>query len=135
VALLATEFIWARRLLKDLKRRTQAIADRADAIFITKHPRPWLIPFVLAGLGAAIYVAYAHLGLTPHWQKMVLYASVGPVLAVLFWAYMTVKRYQQLHRHIEQGSPAAAVEPAVSVTPVGNAAPHVEEKAPASHGG
>lgn len=98
LALLATEFIWARRLLKDLKRRTQMIADRADAIFVTKHPRPWLIPIVFAALAGLVYVVHYHLGLNDHWQRMILYGSIGPVLAVFFWAYMTIKRYRQIHR-------------------------------------
>jgi hypothetical protein len=107
IALLATEFIWARRLLKELKQRTQAIAERADAL-VSKNPRPWLIPIVFAALGAVIYIAYAHLGLTGHWPRSILYASIGPVLAASFWAYLTIKRYREQRAGRSHNHPSAA---------------------------
>lgn len=103
LALLATEFIWARRLLKELKLRTQAIAERADAM-VSKHPRPWLIPIVFVILAGIIYVLYAHLGLKGHWPRTVLYGSIGPVLAASFWAYLTIRRYREQHSRPPVGS-------------------------------
>jgi tellurite resistance protein TerC len=136
LALLATEFVWARRLLKDLKRRTEIIAERADAILISNHPRVWLIPIVFAALGGAIYVAYHHMGLEGHWPRSILYASIGPVLAVCFWAYVTVKRYIQIRSgRYTVVPPPPGYAPAQGAPPPSPTAPVStrEPSTPASH--
>lgn len=91
LALLATEFVWARNLLVSMKRRAQALATSADALVIGSRPRPWLIlPVVLAYLGAVALLVYygSHSG---HW-KLFLLLSAGPGLAIGYWAYATIRR-------------------------------------------
>jgi len=98
LALLATEFLWARSLLKHLKNQTKKLAARADA-FVTKNPRPWLIaPVFLAfaalvwtGLHFAPYGPFFSHG--PFEQRHVLFAAAGPALAILFWSYLSLKRW------------------------------------------
>ncbi len=109
LALLATEFIWARRLMKGLKARTQAIAARADSM-ISKNPRPWLIPFVLAGFGGLIWLGVRGATYGPYtlmeWMgpigpfaaKHVYFAAAGPGIAVAYWCVMTMIRWTQRRR-------------------------------------
>lgn len=109
LALLATEFIWARRLLKGLKERTQKIASRADAM-ISKNPRPWLIPIVLGAFAGLIWLGVHH---SPHgpfhlmdWMgpigpftsKHVYFAAAGPAIAIGYWSFMTMRRWLQQRR-------------------------------------
>ncbi|MGE3109636.1 MAG: TerC/Alx family metal homeostasis membrane protein [Phycisphaerales bacterium] len=119
LALLATEFIWARRLLKNLKVRTQSFAARADAM-ISRHPRPWLIPIVLAAFGGAVWLGsyYAPYGpfhvadwigkIGPFREKHVLFAAAGPAIAIAYWCVMTMVRWRQ-QRTRRNGADAAPV--------------------------
>jgi len=107
LAILATEFIWARALMKRLKEQTQKIAARADAM-ISKKPRPWLIPPVLAVFAALLYLGVhnapygpykpvswlGHIG--PFEHRHVYFAMGGPAIAIGFWAYTSIKRWRQL---------------------------------------
>lgn len=96
LALLATEFVWARNLLKGLKAKAQGLAEVA----VGKRPRLWLIPVVFAALGLVIGVVIL---VRPQWTRLVLLASIGPTLAVLFWAYVAVKRWRDLKRAAAAG--------------------------------
>jgi hypothetical protein len=100
LALLATEFVWARKLMKGFKDRTRTVAARADGFFF-KTPRPWLIPIVVGLAGLA---TWALLKWEPTERKHILLFSIGPWLAIAFWAAVTVRRWlekrRQEHAHI-----------------------------------
>lgn len=109
LALLATEFVWARSLLKSLKEKTQRLAARADAM-VSKKPRAWLIPPVLLGFAALIWTGMhfapygPFLSMGPFERKHVLFAAVGPALAILFWSYLSIKRTLQIRREKAGGA-------------------------------
>jgi len=108
LALLATEFVWARSLLRRLKEQTQKFAAKADAM-ISKKPRPWLIPPVVGGFATLIWLGVENAPYGPYkpvsWlgnigpfeHKHVYFAAAGPAIAIAFWSYMTIKRWLQ-HR-------------------------------------
>lgn len=93
LALLATEFVWARNLLRGIKTQTQTWASRADAL-VPRCPRPWLVPVVLTiygGLLAALLLWLEH----PHHRHWTLYAAAGPTIAIGWWATATIRRARQ----------------------------------------
>lgn len=100
LALLATEFVWARKLMKGFRDRTRTVAARADGFFF-KTPRPWLIPIVV---GIAGFATWALLRWEPAERKHILLFAIGPWLAIAFWAAVTVRRWlekrRQEHAHI-----------------------------------
>jgi len=123
LALLATEFVWARSLFRRVKAESQAIATRASSA-IAKKPRPWLIPFVFAGFFAAIYalVRIEHFK-TDH----VLLFAIGPFLAVCFWSYLSVSAWLRAKRkHPDQ--PAASVR--ASATAASSVPSHASQEQP-----
>jgi tellurite resistance protein TerC len=112
LALLATEFVWARNLLRNLKDRAQALAAHADALVIGSRPRPWLIaPVVLVWAAAAGFLLYKG-----HWE-LSLIVTLGPGLAIGYWAYATVKRWRSLRAEKRAARQVAAPEPLVKSPP------------------
>jgi tellurite resistance protein TerC len=97
LALLATEFVWARKLLKGFKDRTRTVAARADGFFF-KTPRPWLIPVVV---GLAALATWALLRWEPTERRHILLFSIGPWLAIAFWSAVTVRRWLEKRRREE----------------------------------
>jgi tellurite resistance protein TerC len=113
LALLATEFVWARNLLKNLKTRAQSLAASADALVIGSRPKPWLIiPVVLAWAAAAGYLLYRG-----HWELSLL-VTLGPGLAIGYWAYATIRRWRQLRAAKRTGSPEVVAATAAENPPV-----------------
>lgn len=96
--ILATEFLWARRLVNRLREQTQSMAARADRL--AGKSSPWLVPPVLLFTGAAM-LALAHYG--PFRQSLVYMASVTVFAPILYWAYRTLKadRAQRRSGHAE----------------------------------
>jgi len=94
IALLATEFVWARNLLNGIKRRAQALASQTDAM-ISKRPRPWLVPPVVLGFIALVagLVVYES-----EWKEVVLLGSIGPGIAVSYWSYATIAKWRSNRR-------------------------------------
>jgi uncharacterized membrane protein SirB2 len=84
--ILATEFLWARRLVNRLKEQTQSITRRAEKI--AGKSSPWLIPPVLLFTGAVV-IALAHYG--PFRQSLVYTASITVFAPILYWAFKTLK--------------------------------------------
>ena len=89
LALLATEFIWARKLLNQLKSRAQALAAKADAA-IGSNPKLWPVPLVL--LAFALAVAGLLWWGRHHWSLIAMGAA-GPTIAICYWATVTVRRW------------------------------------------
>ncbi|MBM4108450.1 MAG: TerC/Alx family metal homeostasis membrane protein [Phycisphaerae bacterium] len=94
MAILASEFIWARRLLTRVQREARHLAARADQL-LTRRPRPWLIAPVLVGTLAAVALV---LWLTPLPPLAVVFASIGPLGLECVWAQRTLKRHRELKR-------------------------------------
>ena len=106
LGILATEFIWARRLLMQVKSKTQKVADSTGAL--ARKTPVWVVPIALTaylGLVALlVYMAPLHvpaswtLGLKPHGAKitagLIIAIAVGPAVAVFYWAFMTVQAWR-----------------------------------------
>lgn len=102
LAILATEFIWARRLLATLKEQTAAMAARADEVAAKTSPA--LAVGVLAAAVAGV-VALAHLG--PYSTRLVYMISAGPLLATGYWTWRTIRAWRQGRRRSATGAVAA----------------------------
>lgn len=88
MALLATEFAWARRLLLITKDKAESAAKRSS-VEARKHFKPWvLIPMVL-GTAAAFAVGGSYLKFPP-WG--IALAAAPVLLGQLAWGYFTFYR-------------------------------------------
>ncbi|MEX2217994.1 MAG: TerC/Alx family metal homeostasis membrane protein [Phycisphaerales bacterium] len=115
LALLATEFVWARNVLKSVKMRAQGI--------VPASPRLWIIPVLWTVLLGAIMAASAAV---PEHSHLVLYGSVGPVLALLLWSVAVIRRWRYVRSAAGTGQhpPGTAVPPATTAAPVDPRPPH-----------
>jgi tellurite resistance protein TerC len=85
LGILATEFIWARRLLKRLKEGGQFMQRTTDTI-AAKTP-PWVPPLAMVLLGVGVWQLARHGPISP---KFVYMTSVGFFLALGYWAYSSI---------------------------------------------
>ena len=89
LALLATEFIWARRLLDRLKTGVFDLSGRADAI--VDRTSVWVIPAaIIAYWALSLGVLIGLLGL--RWQLVAVFAG-SPFMPLAIWAYRYLKRF------------------------------------------
>jgi len=104
LGILATEFIWARKLLIQVKQKTAQAAGKTDQL--AQRTPVWVPPL-------AILTFVALIALLWHWAPynwfgwkikpgLVLALSVGPAVAIVYWAWQTiafhVKRRRALRR-------------------------------------
>jgi hypothetical protein len=91
LALLATEFLWARLLLRRAKLIAKRSAKRAQRS-IKQNPRPWRIPIVAVGLTAALWLAYEHIpaNFESISHRTVLTFAIGPILTFVAWTYFVL---------------------------------------------
>ncbi|MBX3359476.1 MAG: hypothetical protein KF745_13735 [Phycisphaeraceae bacterium] len=82
LAVLATEFLWARALLQQMKSRLADAQKTTERL--ASRSSPWLVPLVFAGYTAGIFVL-AHL-MPPRGTRFVWLGSIGGYLLLTFWA-------------------------------------------------
>lgn len=105
LALLATEFIWARRLLTSLKSGAFNISDRLDAFIdrtnIVLIPvgliAYWAIAIPLIHGVAHVIGTVFRAELTPKWYTIAVIAG-SPFMPVLLWAWSYVRRWIKARR-------------------------------------
>ncbi len=107
LALLATEFIWAQRLLTTFKRQTAALQDRADQL--ARNSSPWIVPPAILAFWAGVYVM-ARFGPFP--PRVVWFAGAGLFLPVAYWAYRTIVGPRSLKAASRNGKPSDRGGPA-----------------------
>lgn len=104
LGVLATEFIWARRLLTRIKAKTQKMADSTDSL-ASKTPI-WLVPVVVLGfiagvIAAAWFAPYSVPGTERIIKRgLVLAMSTGPAVAIGYWAWRTVSVWRTARRSL-----------------------------------
>ncbi|MCC6322800.1 MAG: hypothetical protein IT438_15355 [Phycisphaerales bacterium] len=86
LTILATEFIWARRLLNRMKEQTRAIAQRADSV--AARTSPWLVPPAVVAFGLCV-LALMHF--FPSRRLLIALVAIGPALAIGYWAFGTLR--------------------------------------------
>lgn len=87
LALLASEFIWARRLLNRYKEQAQRYGRRAGGV-VLRYSRVWMIPIAFIGIGAAMAVVIVRFEQSP-W--LVVPGSLPLLVGMAIWAYQTVR--------------------------------------------
>ncbi|MDX2114205.1 MAG: PGPGW domain-containing protein [Planctomycetota bacterium] len=98
LALIATEFIWARRLLRDIKRRSRVVTRRTDSL--AQRTSRWWVPPVVVGYWCGV-VALAEFSPIP---RFLVWAVSFPIfMPVALWAWATLRYRASLN--------APAVEP------------------------
>jgi len=117
LAFLATEFLWARRLLNRYSGHAQTFATRAQHI-LAKKPRPRLVvPVLLVTIGGLVAVCYF-----VNWPVRTTLLVASPVLAFVgLWAFTTLRA--------AYGTPTDAPTP----TPPPHSAPNADTPADQSH--
>lgn len=91
LAILAAEFVWARRLLQKYTETAQKLGEKAGSTFI-KVPRPWLIPIVIGATASAIV---AVLLFTSIKHSLIASFGGGALIGQVIWGYMQMHRYRQ----------------------------------------
>ncbi|HYE62962.1 MAG TPA: PGPGW domain-containing protein [Phycisphaerales bacterium] len=92
LAVLATEFLWARRLLKQYKNYAVNLKQQADNNEVSR-PRPLLAAFVILATIAAV-LALIFLRELP-WKPVM--AVAGPIFgAEVFWCVLMFQRWRRL---------------------------------------
>jgi len=88
--ILATEFIWAKRLVGRMRKQAHAMANSTEEM--AKRSSPWAIPPVLL-LHAAIFLALYEFTPIPHIPIISTY--VGTLLMVLVWAWRVIVKHRK----------------------------------------
>jgi len=102
LAVLATEFIWARRLLNQLRSQGNVARDRVDR-FAARAPL-WLMVAPLVVVGTAAWAAIRWLG----WPTTIVIAAAVPPEAIIL--YTIWRRFSPRARDLG-AAPAAAPDP------------------------
>lgn len=105
LAILATEFVWAKWLLQKVKDGAFNLADKADAL--TDRYGIWMIPVFFAGFwllafkaiygGASLINMAFNTDITIRWYHIAVIAG-SPFLPVLLWAWNYLRRYPAKRR-------------------------------------
>lgn len=100
LALLATEFIWARRLLATYHTHAVHFTKRAGDAMV-KKPRPWLIPPVVLIVGGTLFWA------TRMWGAQWVLLAASPFVAfTVMWTGTTIRKTWELKKAMKsQSSP------------------------------
>ena len=120
LAVLATEFVWARRLLSSYTGYAKKIAGRANDALV-KRPRPAAVILIALGTGAAAWAAFSY---APLPRSLLLGVFLPLLIGQTVWAGLTIVRLREL-RGIQRRAArdAAADGPSGMIpTPVGQTA-------------
>lgn len=98
LAILATEFIWARRLLQRLKSQTETIQRQAGSL--AARTPVWLAPLGVAAYAAGVFAVGEY---TPIPGKFLWPAAAGGLLLVGYWAWTVIAAYR-VRRRAGRGS-------------------------------
>ena len=90
LGLLATEFVWAQRLLKQFRDKTVQLQQQTDKM--AEKSNPWLVPLAVIGYWGTVWLITLLLGRYdfPKTAKFIWLASIGMFLPIAYWAYMTI---------------------------------------------
>lgn len=86
--ILATEFIWAQKILKRMQGEADRLNNRANVL--AKRTNPWIVlPVVVGYIALVIYLAHFAEWM-PDWhaqERTIYFVALGPLIAIGIWAY------------------------------------------------
>lgn len=89
--ILATEFLWAKRLVMKMRRQAHSMANTTEDL--ARRSSPWAIPPVLL-IHAAVFLAlYEWVNVLP--DVFVISTYFGTLLMVGFWAWRVIARHRR----------------------------------------
>jgi tellurite resistance protein TerC len=113
LAVLASEFLWARRLLTTYATHAQRVGRKASGI-VMRFSHPLLIPVVLAGIVTTFYIAIVRFDMDP---KVVIPGSLPLLVGAAIWSVATVRAWRtrgQSPSHSQSDTPALPIAPPVA---------------------
>jgi uncharacterized protein (TIGR02611 family) len=107
LAVLASEFVWARRLLKQYKNYAVNFQKRAEENEVTR-PRPYLAAFVvLATIGGVLAAIYLR-----EWDAKHVLAFAGPLFGLeIGWCVLMFTRWRKIKHGEARPAPAGPPSP------------------------
>jgi tellurite resistance protein TerC len=86
LGILATEFVWAQRLLREVQRRAQQVTEHTDRV--ARKTPPWVVYAVIA-----IYFAVVALLALSGWvnRTLVILTGVGGLFPLGFWVWRSLR--------------------------------------------
>lgn len=116
LAILASEFLWARRLLQRLKDQSAAIQKQAGSL--ASRTPIWTVPLAFAAYAAAVSLLLTTQTVWPEWVpvKLVWSGMIGALMVLGYWAW-TVIQAGRARRRSQRGG---------SVPGASKAAPHLD---------
>jgi len=116
LALLATEFVWARKLLTTMKHKAMQVTGQAPT---STPPKLWKVGVVILGylifVGLLVWAEMALGDRFPKFEKNWYFLAIGPGIAVAYWAIMTLRRWYKLRNTPPSVASAAASDAAAPV--------------------
>lgn len=103
LGLLATEFIWAQRMLQKVKQQAADLQQRTDQM--AEQASPWMIPVVFGIYWGGVYLLATWL-YRNEWNKsgtFVWLASIGVFLPIAYWAFGVVRALIRARRAARAG--------------------------------
>ncbi len=86
LAILATEFVWAKRLKDQMV--TQAARVQAQASTLASRTSRWIVPVAILGFAGVVYAVLRYTELP---MKLVIPVAGGLTIPLGYWAYLTLK--------------------------------------------
>lgn len=93
LAILATEFLWARRLLQRLKDQTASIQKQAGSL--ASRTPIWAVPLAVCAYAAVIALVLRY---EPVPAKLVWMFGSGGLIALGYWAWTVISAYRERRR-------------------------------------
>lgn len=107
LAILATEFIWARKLLNQLKERTQQLQDQADRL--ARRTSPWLVPPAVVVYWTGMWAIWKYaLGGSTHKLLFLAPIAIFTFVPIGYWSFRVVT--QRKEPRSNSAAPSSSVE-------------------------
>lgn len=123
LGILATEFIWARKILLQIQAKTRQLTQRTDSL--AGKTSVWLAPVIVIGFVALVALAASHAPYRIHllgyafWLRrgMLIAFSIGPAVPIFYWAWRTIALWLASRRAQTNGRPSASLPAPDSTLP------------------
>lgn len=92
LGILATEFVWAQRLLREVKRRAEQLSETTDKV-AAQTPKWVVVPIVLGYVTffALLFLAVRRFEITWIPELLIIFTGAGGLFPLGFWVYRTLR--------------------------------------------